>query len=129
MNQINIVIGLSMAYFLNYLILQASTSGADWVATFGIDQYTWRWMLAAEILPAFLWLGLLFLIPESPRWLLLRGRKEEAEDILSRIQTEEQIATQMDSVAESIKENKHSISTFEQITAIILIPECERLLL
>jgi len=115
MNQINIVIGLSMAYFLNYLILQASTSGADWVTTLGIDQYTWRWMLAAEILPAFLWLGLLFLIPESPRWLLLRGRKEEAESILSRIQTEEQIATQMDSVAGSIKENKHSISTFEQI--------------
>ncbi|MEM6800067.1 MAG: sugar porter family MFS transporter [Bacteroidota bacterium] len=115
MNQINIVIGLSSAYFLNYLILQASTSGALWVSSLGIDQYTWRWMLGVEIIPALLWFGFLFLIPESPRWLLLMGRRIEAEAILSRIQTEEQIAAQLNNVKESIQEKHRTISTFEQI--------------
>ncbi|MEM8888219.1 MAG: sugar porter family MFS transporter [Bacteroidota bacterium] len=115
MNQINIVIGLSTAYFINYLILQASTSGASWVSMLGIDQYTWRWMLGAEILPALIWLVLLYFIPESPRWLILRGRKEQAESILHRIQTEYQVSSQIKDVEEGITENQHSVSTFEQI--------------
>ena len=51
-NQLNIVIGLSAAYFANYYILQASTSGADWVSAWGVDAHTWRWMLGVEIVPA-----------------------------------------------------------------------------
>ncbi|MEL6194491.1 MAG: MFS transporter [Bacteroidota bacterium] len=115
MNQINIVIGLSTAYFFNYLILQASGSGAEWVGMLGVDQFTWRWMLGSEILPALIWLGLLFTIPESPRWLMLTGRKEEAEKILLTIQTESQVFSQIQEVQDSIQEERQHISTFEQI--------------
>lgn len=45
----------------------------------------WRWMFGAETVPAFLFFLLMFFVPESPRWLVKYGRKEEAEAILSRI--------------------------------------------
>lgn len=51
-NQLNIVVGLSAAYFANYFILNLSTSGAQWVSNLGIDVNTWRWMLGLEIIPA-----------------------------------------------------------------------------
>ncbi|NHN38381.1 sugar porter family MFS transporter [Pseudomaricurvus alcaniphilus] len=85
MNQINIVFGLSAAYFANYAILQASNSGADWVDSVGITAYTWRWMLAVEVVPAAIWLGLLLTIPESPRWLILKGRLDDARRVMARI--------------------------------------------
>ncbi|MBX2877407.1 MAG: MFS transporter, partial [Saprospiraceae bacterium] len=83
MNQINIVIGLSAAYFLNYLILQLSQSEVAWVVDWGLKEHTWRWMLGSEILPAILWSILLLTIPPSPRWLLLKGRVADARSVLS----------------------------------------------
>ncbi|MDA7816168.1 MFS transporter, partial [Porticoccaceae bacterium] len=44
-NQLNIVVGLSAAYFANYYILGLSSSGAEWVSAWGLDQQAWRWML------------------------------------------------------------------------------------
>lgn len=85
MNQINIVVGLSAAYFLNNAILKASSSGAAWVDAVGLSEYTWRWMLGTEIVPALIWLLLLFLIPESPRWLVQNGKEAEARGIMSRL--------------------------------------------
>ena len=75
MTQINIVVGLTGAYFINDAIYKASVSGTDWASSMGLVDHTWRWMLGAEILPAALWLGLLCLIPESPSWYFFsRGR-------------------------------------------------------
>lgn len=85
MTQINIVVGLSTAYFINYLILQSTESGAEWVQSLGIGENTWRWMLGSEILPALIWLGLLFMIPESPSWYILKGKIAEAEKVLEKI--------------------------------------------
>ncbi len=51
-NQFNIVIGFSAAYFANYYILQLSQSGSDLAVKLGIDQFAWRWMLGLEALPA-----------------------------------------------------------------------------
>ncbi len=115
MNQINIVLGLSAAYFINYLILQASTSGAAWVTTIGLADNTWRWMLGAEIIPAATWLILLFTIPESPRWLILKGRQAAAKDILNRIQSEAETQTMLKEVERDIRRSGKSLSTFSQI--------------
>lgn len=71
--QFNIVLGILIAYFSNYLI------GTE-------VEHSWRWMLGVEVVPATLFLALLFRIPESPRWLIVaRGRVEEARKILSLI--------------------------------------------
>ena len=85
MNQINIVVGLSAAYFLNNAILQATNSGAEWVEAVGILDHTWRWMLGTEIVPALIWLVLLFMIPESPRWLVQKNRNDEARAVMAKL--------------------------------------------
>ena len=84
-NQLNIVLGFSLAYFVNYLVLHLSQSGMGWVHQVGLDQNAWRWMLGIEAVPAALWLILLMTIPESPRWLYMVGRREEARSVLARV--------------------------------------------
>lgn len=84
-NQLNIVLGFSAAYFANYFILLLSQNEASWVTQLGIAHYTWRWMLAVELVPATLFFVLLFSIPESPRWLHLKGDKDKAREIMQRL--------------------------------------------
>ena len=50
-NQLNIVVGISLAYFTNYAILSLSGSDANWVEALGISEHNWRWMLGLEALP------------------------------------------------------------------------------
>jgi SP family arabinose:H+ symporter-like MFS transporter len=54
-NQLNIVLGISVAFFTNYLIVRLGSSEASWVGTLGIAEYNWRWMLGLETLPAILY--------------------------------------------------------------------------
>jgi MFS transporter, SP family, arabinose:H+ symporter len=83
-NQLNIVLGISVAFFTNYLILRLGQSDAGWAGALGFGVHTWRWMLGLETLPAVLYfMGLLF-VPQSPRWLVMKGRDEEALPIMQR---------------------------------------------
>lgn len=84
-NQLNIVVGFSAAYFANYYLLQASQAPSDFISSLGIDTNTWRWMLGLEILPALVWFTLLLFIPRSPRWLALKHKDEEAELVLKKL--------------------------------------------
>lgn len=77
-NQLNIVIGISVAFFTNYLILQLGKSDASWAQSLQFDAYNWRWMLGLEALPAVLYFFALFIVPRSPRWLIMKGKDEEA---------------------------------------------------
>jgi sugar porter (SP) family MFS transporter len=72
--QINIVVGILLAYLSNYLI-----------GTIGLGDTEWRWKLGVEAAPAALFLILLLAIPRSPRWLVQRGRVEEARGVVSLI--------------------------------------------
>jgi sugar porter (SP) family MFS transporter len=83
-NQLNIVIGISLAFFTNYLILQLAKSDADWALNLKLDEYNWRWMLGIETLPAILYFIGLFMVPRSPRWCIMKGNYAEAERTLSR---------------------------------------------
>ncbi len=83
--QLTIVIGLSLAFFISYGINAASQSGADWVSKIGMDKSIWRWMLGAEIIPALIWLILLFFVPKSPRWLMANGNEQQAWQALGKL--------------------------------------------
>lgn len=111
MNQINIVVGLSAAYFLNNAILQASNSGADWVAAVGILDHTWRWMLGTEIVPALIWLLLLFAIPESPRWLVQKNRNDEAREVMAKLIPADEIEPAIQEIQQSA-EHGHDTRSF-----------------
>lgn len=122
MTQINIVIGLSAAYFINYLILQATNSNAAWVDELGITTYTWRWMLGFEIIPALIWLILLFFIPKSPYWLMYKGKREEAENTLRKIIPENEIASQIEDMSANLAGNIEEKSILSQLREICSKP-------
>jgi sugar porter (SP) family MFS transporter len=84
-NQLNIVVGISAAFFSNYLILTLGESGAAWTEALRLGEWNWRWMLGIEALPAVAYLFALSLVPESPRWLAMRGRDAEATEVLGRV--------------------------------------------
>lgn len=73
MFQFNIVFGILIAYLSNYLLQD-------------INNNAWRWMLGVEAFPAALFIGLVLLVPKSPRWLIVKkGAIEEAKSILIQI--------------------------------------------
>ncbi len=84
-NQLNIVIGISAAYFSNYLILSLGQSGLGWAEALGLGQYGWRWMLGLEALPAVVYFFALLWVPESPRWLVMHDRDDRALETMSRV--------------------------------------------
>ena len=114
-NQINIVIGLSTAYFLNYLILQLSNSGTDWVEQIGLAEHTWRWMLGTEILPAVVWLGLLMTVPRSPRWLMLKGEEAEARKVMATLMPAEQIDAEILVIKDSLAASQNELNITDQL--------------
>ncbi|AQQ66330.1 MFS transporter [Microbulbifer agarilyticus] len=108
-NQLNIMLGFSAAYFANYLILQLSGNDAGLAVALGIDAHTWRWMLGMEVLPALMFLLLLFAIPESPRWLLLNGRETEARSIFARILPAKDVKAEIACIQESVAQGRVSV--------------------
>jgi len=102
-NQLNIVLGFSAAYFSNYFLLNASGSGAEWVQSLGIDTATWRWMLGVELLPALAYFGTLFSVPESPRWLVMKGREPEAATVIETLSSASEAKAQIAAIQKSVQ--------------------------
>src|SRR5216684_1066570 len=69
--QFNVVFGILLAYFSNYVIGLTHRGASEW-----------RWQLGITALPAALFFVMLFMIPRSPRWLVKQGRIEEARTVL-----------------------------------------------
>ena len=106
-NQLNIVIGISLAFFTNYLILVFGQSGAPWAKAIGLDIYNWRWMLGLETLPAIIYFSGLFFVPRSPRWLIMKNREEDAIRIMREFNSEEQVQEDIQAIEKSIKSNEN----------------------
>ncbi len=78
LNQFAIIFGMLVVYFVNSQV--AGMGNETWNVTLG-----WRWMFGSEILPALVFLVMLFFVPESPRWLTKQGDENLALKILSRV--------------------------------------------
>ncbi|WP_372754499.1 sugar porter family MFS transporter [Labilibaculum sp.] len=102
-NQLNIVLGISVAFFTNYLILQWGKSDANWATYLQFNNYNWRWMLGLEALPAIIYFFSLFFVPRSPRWLAMNGLNEEALHVMQKSLGEEEAKIQLDSICKSIQ--------------------------
>jgi sugar porter (SP) family MFS transporter len=88
--QLAITIGFVVAYLVNYAINEYTSNAAEisqstaWWWKIMISE-NWRGMLGAETFPALLFFVMLFFIPESPRWLVLKAKENKAQNIFNRI--------------------------------------------
>jgi SP family xylose:H+ symportor-like MFS transporter len=115
-NQMAIVFGMLLVYFVNYGI--ARLGGADndaWLNSVG-----WRWMFASGAIPSALFLGLLFLVPETPRYLMLKGREGDARAVLSRLVNPEEGEREIAEIRESLGEH-HSGKLFSFGALVVVI--------
>ena len=70
--QFNIVFGILIAFLSNYLLRN-------------VGDNAWRWMIGVEAFPALVYTLLIFIVPRSPRWLISKGRENEAKQVLELI--------------------------------------------
>jgi sugar porter (SP) family MFS transporter len=98
--QFNIVLGILVAFFSNYLIGLLGGVGA------------WRWMLGIEAVPALIYVSLVFGIPESPRWLMMKGNELLARTLLERLNPGKSIESLVASIRESLIQPKGGTDPF-----------------
>jgi MFS transporter, SP family, arabinose:H+ symporter len=113
-NQLNIVVGISVAFFTNYLIVHLSKSDASWIESLKLKEYIWRWMLGIEFFPATIYFFLLLIIPQSPRWLVMKGRYDEALKGLKRFDDDDNA----EKIINEIKDNVSKESAPKQKTPV-----------
>jgi SP family arabinose:H+ symporter-like MFS transporter len=89
--QLGIVSGIFLTLFINKVI--QGMGDEAWNTVSG-----WRWMMGLEAVPAIVFIGLLFTVPESPRWLAQKGRVEEARRILEKAGGEDHAAREIRSI-------------------------------
>ena len=80
--QIMIIAGLTAAFFVNYFLAQAAGVSTN---TFWLGLEAWRWMYLMQAVPAAIFLVALLFIPESPRFLVGKGRRPEARAVLAKL--------------------------------------------
>jgi len=96
-NQFAIIFGMLVIYFVNYFI--ARSGNEDWLITEG-----WRWMFFSGVIPAGIFLILLFFVPETPRFLVMKGRNEEALQVLNKISGKENAQSTLDEIKDTLHE-------------------------
>lgn len=104
-NQFAIIFGMLVIYFVNFGISK-SGSGDAWLNVIG-----WRYMFLSGAIPAILFLLLLFFVPETPRFLMLKGNESGAREVLAKLVTPEEGAKELSEIRASLSEH-HSGKLF-----------------
>jgi SP family xylose:H+ symportor-like MFS transporter len=109
LNQFAVVVGILLAQIVNWQIaapVPAHISSDAMLMSWNV-QSGWRWMFTAVAVPAVIFLCAAFKIPESPRWLLARGRSAQAEQVLRRIGGNTQYAkTEVETISIALREEE-----------------------
>jgi SP family xylose:H+ symportor-like MFS transporter len=97
-NQFAIIFGMLVIYFVNLFI--ARRGSEDWLVTEG-----WRWMFFSGLIPSGLFLILLMFVPETPRYLVMKGKEEKALKVLEKISGEKEAPTILKEIKDTLQEN------------------------
>jgi sugar porter (SP) family MFS transporter len=95
-SQLAIVSGILMAFFSNFLLLNTGENN-------------WRWMFIAGGVPALLFFVLLFFVSQSPRWLVLMGRTEDARQVITRLNPGQDIEPELNEIILSARKNAEGV--------------------
>jgi sugar porter (SP) family MFS transporter len=106
LQQLAIVVGILIAFISNYFIANAGFS-------FLTNNNHWRYMLAAAVIPSLLFLLLLLLIPESPRWLVLKARLAPARRIFGKIYSAREADNELEVVQADLKRDTRKVKFVE----------------
>ena len=101
LTQFNTVLGILLAYTSNYVI-----------AAMNLGETEWRWMFAVGAVPALAYFALLFFAPRSPRWLMTKGREDEARVVLQRVGVDQSaggVEAELAAIRESIDLEHHNL--------------------
>ncbi len=112
-NQLAIVAGFMVVYFVNYFISKGGGSDA-W-----LNEVGWRWMFASEVVPVGIFLLLLFSVPDTPRSLMLRGREKEALQVLTDINGEEEATSILNEIKSSVVHSSGKLLSFGWLIIIV----------
>ena len=112
-SQLNIVIGILVAFLTNYLLVNV---GGD----------NWRWMFGVMAIPAAVFFALLFVVPDSPRWLVKTGQPGKARSVLERVGAED-VDSELTDIVQSLKEEQGSTNLLQKkysfaIWCAVLLP-------
>lgn len=113
-NQFAIIFGMLVIYFVNYGISRVG-SGDAWLNAIG-----WRYMFLSGSIPAGLFLLLLFFVPETPRYLMLKGDESGARAVLAKLVTKEESEKELSEIRASLSEH-HSGKLFSFGVLVIFI--------
>lgn len=98
MYQLFIVTGILISYLINYMLND-------------IGENNWRWMFATGAVPSLLFLIMLFLVPETPRYLYKKGAKKRALEVLEMVNSQEESEKQINEIDESLQDNSAGFRT------------------
>jgi sugar porter (SP) family MFS transporter len=110
LNQLAIVSGILLSYSVNYLLSGAGPSN-------------WRWMFASAALPSIAFFLTLLFIPESPRWLMQKGRDQEAEHFLAQMVGAEAASGEIEAIRSAISEERGDLldPTFRKALIVAIL--------
>lgn len=110
-NQLMIVIGLSSAYYISYGLVQLT--GEVSTSLWGMD--VWRIMFATEVVPVLIWATLLLTVCESPRWLFMQGRHDEAKATLERLNSQAEAEQAYSELAANVQAHSSEIASHQPL--------------
>ena len=111
-NQFAIIFGMLVVYFVNYIIALQGTD--EWINAIG-----WRWMFASEIVPALMFLVMLFFVPETPRYLVIKNRPNKALWVLQKINGAEKAQVILAEIRDTVVSRSGKLFSYGFVVIII----------
>ena len=112
LNQFAIIFGMLVVYFVNWGIAKGQT--IEWINGIG-----WRWMFLSEAIPAAIFAGLMFFMPETPRYLALINKNDKALSILTKINGTERAKVILSDIQKSLVTSKAKLLSYGKLVIIV----------